>query len=230
MEHLSARDFKYGLELKGLQEVERDLSLSNSRFLPMTDETPIYVTSEGRLSEKEITAANATWRVSEFFRQMEGACYRSAMFLRLYLKEKFGIEGQTIVGFVNDGEGPAYASHAWFEYEGKLTDIALAHPVDAAQTPPGRLIIQGVVVEPGHDYTYHETIPAIGEDFIKKFREHPLLAQMLRLQEETHAEASACANDDGLSRAYLDRAPDGWTYERIRAAIEEDVKHDLDGL
>jgi hypothetical protein len=190
----------------------------------MTDETQIYETSEGRLTAQEITAANAIWRVAEFFREMSGACYQSAMFLRLYLKERFGIEGQTIVGYVNDGESPAYASHAWFEYEGKLTDIALAHPVDPNRTPPGQLIIQGVVVEPGHDYTYHETMPPIGEDFIMKVREHPILAQMLRQQEETHAEASVCANDDALSRAYLDRAPDGWTYERIRSAIEADVK------
>jgi len=46
----------------------------------MTDETQIYGTSEGRLTEQEVTAANATWRVSEFFREMDGACYRSAMF------------------------------------------------------------------------------------------------------------------------------------------------------
>jgi len=189
----------------------------------MPDGEMMYETDEGKLTEQEITAANAAWQVSEFFRQLDGACYRSAMFLRLYLKDRYGIEGQAIVGFVNDGKSPAYASHAWFEYEGKLTDIALSRPLDPERTPPGRLIIQGVVVEPGHDYTYHETTPEIGQDFIKKFMEHPMLAQVLKAQQETHAEACACANDDKLSRTYLDRAPDGWTYLRIAEIVDEQM-------
>lgn len=173
------------------------------------DDEQMYGTDEGRLTEKEVIAANVAWRVARFFSQLDGACYRSAMFLRLYLKERHGIEGEAIVGFVNDGESPVYASHASYEFEGKLTDIALSRPLDADRTPPGRLIIQGIVVTPGHEYTYHETVPEVGQALLKSLIEHPMFGEIIKDQEMTHAEASACANHDDLSRAYLNRAPDG---------------------
>jgi hypothetical protein len=180
-----------------------------------------YEPGQGKLTEKEIAAANAALEVHGFFRQMEGACYRAAMFLRLYLKETHNIDGQVMVGYVNDGEGPVYPSHAWYEYEGKPTDIALAYPVDSSQTPPGPVLIQGVTIEPGHPYTYHETVPEIGQQFIEQYKTHPMVAQIVREQGQSHAEAFACANDDGLARAYLDRAPDGWTYQRIVEFIKD---------
>jgi hypothetical protein len=152
---------------------------------------------------------------------MQGACYRSAIFVRLYLKETHGIEGPSVVGFVNDGEEPNYASHAWYEYQGKRTDLALAHPDDPSRTPPGPLVIHGVTAEPGHVYSYHDTVPEIGQEFIEKFKSHPVFAQILRAQAGSHAEAFACANDDALSRAYLDNAPDGWGYQKIVDFIRE---------
>jgi hypothetical protein len=154
----------------------------------------------GTVTEAEIVAANAAIQAYGFFRQMQGACYRSAIFVRLYLKETHGIE---------------------YEYQGKRTDLALAHPDDPSRTPPGPLVIHGVTAEPGHVYSYHDTVPEIGQEFIEKFKSHPVFAQILRAQAGSHAEAFACANDDALSRAYLDNAPDGWGYQKIVDFIRE---------
>ena len=44
-----------------------------------------------------------------------GACYRSACFLYLFLKEMHELKGEAVIGFVNDGTDDLYGSHAWFD-------------------------------------------------------------------------------------------------------------------
>ena len=88
-----------------------------------------------------------------------GACYRCAFFLRLFLKEKYGYEGQAVIGFVNDGTDDLYPSHAWYEFKCQTTDLAISQPLRPDVQPAGPLTIQGICFSPGHEYSYHRERP-----------------------------------------------------------------------
>src|SRR5260370_14820953 len=59
-------------------------------------------------------------------RGLVSGCYLLAFFLHRYMRNR-GIETKLIVGWVNDGETDARASHAWIEIGGQKIDIALTH-------------------------------------------------------------------------------------------------------
>jgi len=171
------------------------------------------------LTDEEAVVVRVAISLNNLFRSLEGGCYRTALFLRLYLKEHHGIQGDTVIGFVNDGQSNIYASHAWYEYDKKITDLAISRPLHQTQNAPGPLMIQGIELEPGHAYTYHRTMPETGQGLVNMIIGNPMLAELFRPQIETHAYASACALSDDLSRTYLDGVEDGWTYEKISDAI-----------
>jgi hypothetical protein len=110
------------------------------------------------LSDSEAIVVKTALKTRQVFSTLRGACYRSALFLRLYLKERHGIEGKAIVGYVNAGDGLAYASHAWFQYEGQVTDIAISCPLNPEHNAPGPLMVHGMELEPGYPYSYHESV------------------------------------------------------------------------
>jgi gamma-glutamylcyclotransferase len=60
----------------------------------------------------------------------DGACYRASFFLAYHLKQRFGIEGIARVGFVNDGTDDLFSSHAWYELDGKITDLGISRPLN----------------------------------------------------------------------------------------------------
>jgi hypothetical protein len=78
-----------------------------------------------------------------------GACYRSACFLYLLLKEMHELKGEAVIGFVNDGTDDLYGSHAWFEIDGKRTDLAIRDPMYPERQPRGPLLIHGIEFRPG---------------------------------------------------------------------------------
>ena len=150
----------------------------------------------------------------------EGACYRCSFFLRLFLKEEHGIDGKAVVGFVNDGTDHAYASHAWYEFAGTRTDLALWRPLRPDVQRPGPLVVQGVELRPGHRWSYHRERPAEGMALVFSLLQpsSPHMSAVREL-EERHRTMSACAGRDDLIRAYLDGAPDGWLYERMAGFV-----------
>ncbi len=137
------------------------------------------------LSDEEASVVRTALRLREVASRLEGACYRTALFLWLYLKERFDVEGTAVVGYVNESISQAYASHAWFEFEGKRTDVALSRPLHPEHNPAGPLIVQGIELEPGHVYTYHRTMPEEGQKLLKALLEYPHFRPMLGSRKNT---------------------------------------------
>ena len=150
---------------------------------------------------------------------VEGACYRYALFLRLFLKEHFDIDGEAVVGFVNDGSNEVYSSHAWFEYEGRKTDLAISRPLMSEL--PGPLTIHGVELAPGHAWTYHRRRTKEGELLVKMLLNSGHRAtSVLCGKEAEHNTMTLISEKDNLIRWFLGRAPDGFTYRRLATAVK----------
>jgi hypothetical protein len=151
---------------------------------------------------------------------LDGACYRASMFLRLFLAKEHGIEGNAVVGYVNDGTDELYSSHAWFEFRGQRTDLTLCRPMNPEVQKRGRLVIHGRVITEGwSSYTYHLQQPPAGLAIVRQLMSNPSLQPMVAEQEELHLRMLTTAKDDALIRIYLDDAPDGLTYDRIAGAV-----------
>ena len=150
-----------------------------------------------------------------------GACYRYAFLLRLFLKERYGMDGRAVVGFVNDGTDEVYASHGWYEFDGHRTDLALWKPLNPGLQPSGPLTIHGVQVVPGHPWSYHREMPRAGLRLLQLGLAHkyPAIVAMLRDQEQEHSEMKTRSENDRMMREFLDAAPDGLTYSRIADAV-----------
>ena len=136
---------------------------------------------------------------------VEGACYRTTLFLRYHLAHAHahGIRGEAVIGYVNDGTDDLYSSHAWFEHRGLVTDVALCRPLEPRLQKRGAVLVQGKEVVPGWAYTYH--------------RERPADAFAVAAYDKLHAAMTRIAHDEDEIRAYLDGAPDGIGYARMAA-------------
>jgi hypothetical protein len=146
----------------------------------------------------------------------EGACYRCTLFLRLFLKEEYGIEGEAVIGYVNDGSDDIYPSHAWYEFMGSRTDLALWRPLSPDLQRPGPIVIQGIEIQSGHRWTYHrDRPPAALMMALSLLHDNSMVGQIVRQTEEQHLTMAARVTSDEQIRIYLDSAPDGWTYGRI---------------
>lgn len=151
---------------------------------------------------------------------LEGACYRLSAFIYMLLKLEFGIFGRPVVGWVNDGTQDLFASHAWFSYDGTITDIAIARASRPDTTPPGAVLILDRIAIPGHAYTYHKKRDA---DALRAQRqaasESPSAAAFVEHKEREHAMVERFYGDDASMRAFLDGAPDGLDYESLRGRV-----------
>ena len=65
---------------------------------------------------------------------IDGCCYRATLFIKYHLELRYGIRGEAIVGYVNDGTDELYCSHAWLETDG-LAHRRHAVPSAGAQHP-----------------------------------------------------------------------------------------------
>lgn len=153
-----------------------------------------------------------------------GACYRCAFFLRLFLKERFSYEGEAVVGFVNDGTDDLYPSHAWYEFKDQLTDLAISQPLHPEVQPAGPLTIQGICFFPGHEYSYHRERPVMALVTMGEMIKDPSVGHIIQQNEEQHMMLHATSKNDSLIRAFLDQAPDGWTYKRTAAAVSQGLE------
>lgn len=170
------------------------------------------------LSVDEQKVADVAQRLWSIF-PAQGACYRTSLFLRYHLSKAHGIDGQAMVGFVNDGTDDLYSSHAWFEFNGSKTDLGLSRPLHPELQKVGPLLIHGKVVRPGWPWSYHATRPPAGLTAVRNMLAHPETAAHMEAMEQLHLTMKATARSDELIRAYLDNAPDGLTYDVVARQV-----------
>lgn len=153
---------------------------------------------------------------------LSGACYHTSFFLYYYLKMRHGIEGRVEVGFINDGTDPLYASHAWYVYQGRITDLAVSRPFDPSSNWRGPVIILGKEVVAGWKWSYHTETSRRGREAIKNLlttaSANPY--DVISVAKQTHIRMSQAARSDEAIRAYLDQSPRGCTYLDLVEKIE----------
>ena len=172
-----------------------------------------------RSSDSATVIASAALGLVANFHPSEGACYRCAFFLRLFLKEHFDVDGEAVVGFVNDGTNKLYYSHAWFEYKGRKTDLAISRPLTHS-APTGPLTIHGVDFLPGHSWTYHRHRTAEGERLEKMMRNSGhYLVPIMGAKDLEHAAMVERSKDDDLIRSFLNQAPE-FSYDYVASVVK----------
>jgi hypothetical protein len=148
-----------------------------------------------------------------------GMCYRLAFFLTTLLRVEHGIEVEPGVGYVNDGDGEAMASHAWIEFANKRTDLSLAFTEHPDVQHPGEVLILDRVVRAGHRYTYHRSRTPTALAAAAYAASDTRFAEALAQKEAEHIAMVARAKYSQLMRAYLDAAPDGFDFERLAGLV-----------
>jgi hypothetical protein len=171
-------------------------------------------------SEREIVAT-ADALIRRFLEPLgaTGMCYRMTFFQHLYLAEK-GIGTVPVVGYVNDGTDDVMISHAWLEYNGKKTDVTLFTTANAELNRPGPISFLDRIVRNGHAYTYHldQTPPGLAAEI--QFLRDPRAAEIINQKRAEHAAMLGRAKDASVMRIFLDFAPDGFTFCKIKAVVE----------
>jgi hypothetical protein len=146
----------------------------------------------------------------------------TSFFLNAFLRRERDIRTELVVGWINDGTGPTMASHAWIEYRGKKTDIALTLTEHPEAQPPGPLTILGETWIPGKaTYTYHLEPSSDAVDALTRMRRKlpPAFATAIAAKEEEHLQMHARSLNSALVDAYLNDAPADRSYAAIAKAI-----------
>ncbi len=173
------------------------------------------------LSPEEAQVADAAQRLLVRFidpREATGMCYRLTYFLHLYLTEK-GIETTPIIGYVNDGTDDVFMSHAWLEYGGKKIDLTLGRPERPELNPAGDILLLDFPVRRARKYSYHLTKSAEAIAVESEWLKDPRGAAVVRHKTAEHEAMEKRAKSEAEMRAFLDLAPDGFTYDRLASII-----------
>lgn len=145
-------------------------------------------------------------------------CYRLAIFLSTYLKERYGINATPVIGYADDGESAF--SHGWLDYEGTITDISLTI-VDNPYIRRGGLRILDHDVIPGEvRYEYHRDLPEHHVERRKILQQNPISRAIFQHKAIEHKMLQEIARNTSLWRPYLDGAPDGYDFDTISRIIE----------
>ncbi len=143
------------------------------------------------------------------------ACYRASLFLQYHLKKCYNIEGNAVIGFVNDGTDNLYSSHAWYVFQDKMTDIAISRPMNPSIQNAGHLIIHGNIIKAGWEkWNYHTERPTDASEALQSLRSIGHGAYVDNL-ENIHSYMKNISNNADLIREYLDNAPDKLSYDVI---------------
>ena len=174
--------------------------------------------------EEAVIASVAHDTYRKFVRptHLVGGCYLTSFFLHSFLRRERGVKTDLMVGWINDGTGSTMASHAWIEYRGKKTDIALTLTEHSEIQLPGPLIILGEELLKGKGvYTYHlEPSQEAVEVVSRMRRELPAeYGRALAAKEKEHVQMQARSRDPALVDAYLDDAPTDRNYAAIARII-----------
>ena len=151
-----------------------------------------------------------------FYFPMDGGCYHLSFFLACYLRDRFGVNGQAEVGFVNDGTNTLYPSHAWYVLDDRITDLAISRPVNPLSNWCGPLIMFGQEIAPGWRYSYHTESSPKGAEIIRGMSDYAILPPSRKL----HIKMSAISRSYLSMRAYLSNATKGYTYDEMARRLE----------
>lgn len=175
------------------------------------------------LSPDENTAREAAESLLDNFvrpAKATGMCYRMTYFLHLYLAE-LGIPSTPVVGWVTDGRDDLAISHAWLDVDGRKIDVTLVHADPGINSIAGKALILDRPVGAGADYAYFLAKEGRHVDADRAAAETSAeISQLLAYKEQQHAEMTRRACDASEMRSFLDAAPDGIDYERLKAIIE----------
>jgi hypothetical protein len=177
------------------------------------------------LSLEERLVADAAQRLLLRFidpSEVTGMCYRLTYFLHIYLMDR-GIKTTPIIGYVNDGTDDVFVSHAWLDYAGKKTDLALGRAERPDLNPPGDILILDFPYRRAGKYTYHLTksVEAIAVE--NEWLNDPRGAGIVRHKAAEHEAMIRRASNAHDMRLFLDRAPDGLTYARMVSITDSGV-------
>ena len=173
------------------------------------------------LSPSEMVIAQTAERLDERLvrgRRFTEGCYYLAFFMTRFLAIR-DIEVTPAVGWVNDGLWKGVTSHAWIEFDGKITDASMTLTTHPDAVPSGALIVQDFIVRPGRaSYKYfknNDPFVATGLDFV---RTQPEWAQVLAYKEAQHLQMLEIIKENRIDE-YLSRAPIGSQFSDIAALI-----------
>lgn len=173
------------------------------------------------LTPDENKGRNAAEQLLENFilpARTTGMCYRMTFFLHLYLSE-LGIDTQPVVGWVTDGRDDLAISHAWLEQDGKKIDLTLVNVDRNMSSIPGKAIILDKASGMGADYSYFRAKEDRHLQADEGAAEFPEIRQIMSRKQAEHEQMTALATDAAEMRRFLDAAPDGWTFERLKERV-----------
>jgi hypothetical protein len=164
---------------------------------------------QASLSPEEKVVADVAQRLLQRFiepAETTGRCYRLTFFLHLYFSD-WGIQTTPVVGYVNDGTDDVFVSHAWLDYRGKKTDLALGRAERPHLNPPGDILILDFAFRPAETYTYHLIKSAAGTAVERQWLSDPRGADVVRHKAAEHKAMERRATNPQDMRAFLDLAP-----------------------
>lgn len=174
--------------------------------------------------EERVVAAISERAHARIVRRMElvSACYLLAFFLHELFAEDYGIRTDLIVGWINDGEWPGVASHAWLEMGGKKIDISLGKMDLPESQPVGDVIVLDRVVRPGAArYTYYREAPAEALAYIDEaIRKGEIPAAIVEAKNLEHAYMLELSKTPGGVKRYLSGAPPGRSYSALQRILQ----------
>lgn len=175
---------------------------------------------EGLAADQRVVAdaARATWTRLVEPQQARGMCYRLALFLATYLDHRHSITVEPVVGYAHDRTGPLMGSHAWIESAGAVTDLSLAFTDEPSVQLPGQVLILDHVHREGHRYDYRREQDAAALKALEHLRASAYA--LVERKAEEHRFFQRIANDPIERLTYLNRAPDGGTFEAFARLIE----------
>lgn len=183
-----------------------------SRWLAnLTPAEKVILQLSQRLEERLVRAQGFT----------EG-CYHLAFFMTRYLADK-GVVVTPIIGWVNDGTWDGVASHAWVEYEGRITDVSMTRTSHPEQQPPGSMIVLDQILKKGRaEYTYYKNDDhrALKAAAIQRF--DPQLGPIQAQKDVHHRQMLKIAELGHLERIddYLAGAPSGLQFNDLKQLVE----------
>lgn len=155
---------------------------------------------------------------------LTGACYRLAFLLTVYLREEHGIEVRPVVGFACDGESELMVSHAWFELNGKKTDLSLTLTENPHAVPTGALIILDRELTRGTaQYSYHAEQTPEALVLLEELKRDPRFRAVAHHKDAEHESMKTIAASTEMMRQYLDAAPDRMGFDVLASRIRQGV-------
>lgn len=148
-------------------------------------------------------------------------CYHLAFFMTRYLADQ-GVAVTPIIGWVNDGTWDGVASHAWVEYEGRITDVSMTRTSHPEHQPSGSMIVlDQILKKSGAEYTYYQNDDPRALKAVAMQRIDLQLGPVQAQKDDQHRQMLKIAEPGHLDRidAYLAGAPSGLKFNDLKQLV-----------